>query len=52
MRTLFRLRPRERGFAFETTLSGLGYTRWIPLWREGGYRWKDRPGSSRIGIRS
>ena len=27
-------------FAFETTLSGLGYTRWIPVWREGGNRVK------------
>jgi len=25
-------------FAFETTLSGLGYARMIPRWRRGGYR--------------
>ena len=31
---------KGESFAFETTLSGLGYTRWIPLWREGGYRVK------------
>ena len=31
---------RGESFAFETTLSGLGYTRWIPIWREGGYRVK------------
>ena len=26
-----------RSFAFETTLSGLGYARQIPLWRQRGY---------------
>ena len=31
---------RGESFAFETTLSGLGYARLIPLWREGGYRVK------------
>lgn len=25
-------------FAFETTLSGLSYARWIPRWRQDGYR--------------
>jgi predicted ABC-type ATPase len=27
-------------FAFETTLSGLGYTRMVPTWRRAGYRVK------------
>ena len=27
-------------FAFETTLSGRGYARWIPRWRVAGYRVK------------
>ena len=27
----------KRSFAFETTLSGLGYSRQIPLWRQRGY---------------
>ena len=27
----------KRSFAFETTLSGLGYARQIPLWRQRGY---------------
>ncbi len=27
-------------FAFETTLSGRGYARWIPRWQEEGYRVK------------
>ncbi len=30
----------RRSFAFETTLSGLGYTRSIPRWRAAGYRVK------------
>jgi predicted ABC-type ATPase len=29
-----------RSFAFETTLSGLVYSRWIPRWRRQGYRVK------------
>lgn len=29
-----------RSFAFETTLSGRGYTRWIPQWQADGYRVK------------
>ena len=28
---------REESFAFETTLSGRGYARMIPKWREQGY---------------
>lgn len=28
---------RKEDFAFETTLSGLGYTRLIPLWQKEGY---------------
>ena len=28
---------RGESFAFETTLSGRGYARLIPLWRDGGY---------------
>lgn len=28
---------RGESFAFETTLSGLNYARWIPRWREQGY---------------
>ena len=31
---------RGESFAFETTLSGRGYVRWIPLWRERGYHVK------------
>ena len=31
---------RGESFAFETTLSGRGYARRIPLWREQGYRVK------------
>ena len=31
---------RGRSFAFETTLSGRGYVRWIPRWQTGGYRVK------------
>ena len=31
---------KGESFAFETTLSGRGYTRWIPIWRKGGYRVK------------
>ncbi len=31
---------RGESFAFETTLSGRGYARWIPLWRQRGYRVK------------
>ena len=31
---------RGESFAFETTLSGRAYTRWIPLWQERGYRVK------------
>ena len=31
---------RGDGFAFETTLSGLGYARWIPRWQTRGYRVK------------
>ena len=31
---------RGDSFAFETTLSGLGYSRWIPRWQEQGYRVK------------
>ena len=29
---------RGESFAFETTLSGLGYARWIPRWQSRGYR--------------
>jgi predicted ABC-type ATPase len=29
---------RGESFAFETTLSGLGYARWIPQWRSMGYK--------------
>lgn len=29
---------RRESFAFETTLSGLGYARQIPIWRQSGYR--------------
>ena len=28
---------REESFAFETTLSGLGYARLIPRWQDAGY---------------
>ena len=31
---------RGESFAFETTLSGLGYARWIPRWQAQGYRVK------------
>ncbi len=31
---------RGKSFAFETTLSGRAYARWIPLWRRRGYRVK------------
>ena len=31
---------RGESFAFETTLGGRGYIRWIPLWRERGYHVK------------
>ena len=31
---------RGDSFAFETTLSGLGYARWIPRWQSRGYRVK------------
>ena len=31
---------RGTSFAFETTLSGLSYARWIPRWQEEGYRVK------------
>lgn len=31
---------RGESFAFETTLSGRGYIRWITLWRERGYHVK------------
>lgn len=31
---------RGESFAFETTLSGRGYIRWIPLWRGRGYHVK------------
>ncbi len=31
---------RGESFAFETTLSGRGYIRWIPRWRERGYHVK------------
>lgn len=31
---------RGDSFAFETTLSGLGYARWIPRWQTQGYRVK------------
>jgi len=31
---------RRESFAFETTLSGLNYTRHIPLWQQSGYHVK------------
>ncbi|MCY4467728.1 MAG: zeta toxin family protein [Thiotrichales bacterium] len=31
---------RGENFAFETTLSGVGYARWIPRWQTDGYRVK------------
>ena len=31
---------RGESFAFETTLSGRGYARWIPRWQKQGYRVK------------
>ena len=31
---------RGDSFAFETTLSGRGYARWIPRWQDQGYRVK------------
>ena len=31
---------RGDSFAFETTLSGVGYARWIPRWQTQGYRIK------------
>ena len=31
---------RGDSFAFETTLSGRGYARWIPRWQQQGYRVK------------
>ena len=31
---------RGDNFAFETTLSGAGYARWIPRWQMQGYRVK------------
>lgn len=36
--TLERLVARGDSFSFETTLSGRGYARQIPAWREAGYR--------------
>ncbi len=31
---------RGESFAFETTLSGMNYARWIPRWRKAGYHLK------------
>ena len=31
---------KGESFAFETTMSGRGYARWIPRWQEQGYRVK------------
>ena len=38
--TIHRYAARGESFAFETTLSGRGYIRWIPLWQRRGYRVK------------
>lgn len=38
--TIYGYAARGESFAFETTLSGRGYIRWIPLWRERGYHVK------------
>lgn len=38
--TIHRYAVRGESFAFETTLNGRGYIRWIPLWQERGYRVK------------
>lgn len=38
--TIHRYAARGESFAFETTLSGRGYIRWIPLWQERGYHVK------------
>ncbi len=38
VRRLTELAARGRDFAFETTLAGRRYARWIPEWRRQGYR--------------
>ena len=40
LRQIHRLVQCGGSFAFETTLSGRGYARWIPRWRDQGYRVK------------
>ena len=38
LRSIAEHAARRESFAFETTLSGLGYARQIPIWRDAGYR--------------
>ena len=38
--TIHRYAARGESFAFETTLSGRGYIRWIPIWQRRGYHVK------------
>ena len=38
LRSIAEHAARRASFAFETTLSGMGYARQIPAWREAGYR--------------
>jgi predicted ABC-type ATPase len=38
LRAMADLAARRESFAFETTLSGTGYSRHIPSWQEAGYR--------------
>ncbi|MYA77972.1 MAG: AAA family ATPase [Gemmatimonadetes bacterium] len=40
LRQIYEHVQKGESFAFETTLSGRSYTRWIPRWREQGYRVK------------
>ena len=40
LREIHHLAQSGDSFAFETTLSGRGYVRWIPQWQAGGYRVK------------
>ena len=40
LRQIHEYARRGESFAFETTLSGLGYARWMPRWQTQGYRVK------------
>ncbi len=40
LNTIYDYARRGESFAFETTLSGHGYARWIPRWQKQGYRVK------------